>query len=432
MQPVKLTPIPIPLASIFLDTENPRHEIYDTEPQVIDYLCRIENIYPLAKDIAAVGLNPIEMFALIPDDSSEGGAAQTYVVAEGNRRICALKLLDDPERAPPKLRKAFEELGASWTPAGDLSCVIFPDREAVDLWLTRIHDGEQGGLGRRKWTADQSARHSGTNKNKLALAVLDYAQDSGIISAEARRGKLTTVQRYLVSPLVREALGIDASNPNDVGRNRSKPDFDLLLSKFLRDLSDDVVNSRAKKDQIGAYARELSTTAGQSHSRFDPPESIALPAKGVKNAVKPKPTKHRPRRYIEFEPEIMEALKGLGGSKLPNLYTSLCSVTLEAHTPLISIGAWAFLESLSAKAGRNEGTPFPDFFSKQRLQGYGLPTGKSGRGIEDAIKRVATSGNVTKHDATAAQFNGEQLANDMETLTNLILKCAEEATIAKS
>lgn len=428
MKPVQLVPVPIALGRIFLDTENPRHEPYDSEPQVIDYLCRRENIFPLAKDIAAYGLNPIEMFALIPDEAPNSGDGQTYLVAEGNRRICALKLLDDPERAPPKLRKPFEELAADWTGVGDLSCVIFPDRNSVDLWLARIHDGEQGGIGRRKWNADQSARHSGTNKNKLALAVLDYAQDSGMISAEDRKGKLTTVQRYLVSPLVREAMGIDASNPTDVARNRSKVDFDLLLAKFLRDLSEDKVNSRAKKDQIGAYARELSATAGQSHDRLEPAESIKLPQKGTKGTAKPKPRKHRPSRYIGFEPDILKALEALGGSKLPNLYTSICSVTLESHTPLVSIGAWAFLESLSAKAGRGEKTPFPDFFSKHRLQGYGLPTGKNGRGIEEAIKRVATSGNVTKHDPTAAQFNGEQLANDMETLKNLILKCAEEAS----
>ena len=416
----------VALDHIFLDAQNPRHEPYESEAQVIDYLCRYENVYPLAKDIVAHGLNPLELFALFPDDAEE--STNTFIVAEGNRRLCALKLLHDAERAPTKWRKAFEELSEVWSGAGDLSCMVFRDRPSVDLWLSRIHDGEQGGIGRRKWNADQSARHSGDNKNKVALAVLDYAEASGLITADARKGKLTTVQRYIVSPVVREALGIDSANPDDLSRTRTKRDFDLLLGRFLTDLASNNVNSRAKKDQIEAYGRELSATPGQSHDRVTPSQSIKAQPTSGNPATKPKrPKKAKPRRFLPYEEQIKLALDALGGMKLPHLYNSICSVALDEHAPLVSVGAWAFLESLSAKAGRREGTPFPDFFSKQRLQSYGLPTGKTGRGIEDAIKRVSTSGNVTKHDSTAALFNGEQLANDMETLKDLILKCAEES-----
>ena len=93
----------IEVARIFLDRDNPRHEPYEDEDQVIEYLCRYENIYPLAKDIAQNGLNPLELLAVIPEEDDEGGGKATYTVAEGNRRLCALKLLDDPDRAPPSL-----------------------------------------------------------------------------------------------------------------------------------------------------------------------------------------------------------------------------------------------------------------------------------------------------------------------------------------
>ena len=89
------------------------------------------------------------------------------------------------------------------------------------------------------------------------------------------------------------------------------------------------------------------------------------------------------------------------------------------------------MESLTAKAGRNVGTDFPSFFSKTRLQGYGLSTGKGDKGVNEALRRVSTSGDVTKHDGSAALFNGEQLINDMETLKDLIVKCADEALTKK-
>lgn len=54
-----------------------------------------------------------------------------------------------------------------------------------------------------------------------------------------------------------------------------------------------------------------------------------------------------------------------------------------------------------------------------------MPTGQDAKAVTEALKHVATSGDVTKHDGTAALFNGEQLANDLDTLKNLILKCIE-------
>lgn len=74
---------------IFLDQMNPRHKPYETQSEVIDYLCNHESVLSLARDIVANGLNPIEQFALIPDEDA-GDGTLTYVVAEGNRRICAL------------------------------------------------------------------------------------------------------------------------------------------------------------------------------------------------------------------------------------------------------------------------------------------------------------------------------------------------------
>jgi hypothetical protein len=67
---------------IFLDQENPRHEPYDTQSEVIEYLCNHESVLSLARDIAANGLNPIEQLALIPDEG-DGEAHE--------RRSCPLQ-----------------------------------------------------------------------------------------------------------------------------------------------------------------------------------------------------------------------------------------------------------------------------------------------------------------------------------------------------
>lgn len=408
---------------IFLDQHNPRHKPCVSQSEVIEYLCQHESILSLARDIVAHGLNPIEQFALIPDDDNDSGTA-TYIVAEGNRRVCALKLLHDPDLAPTKLRPGFVQAAKGWAGIGPVPCVVFTDRDAVDLWLTRIHDGEQGGIGRRKWSADQSARHSGSDKDKIALKILDYAEKKGLISSEERKGTLTTVTRYVTKAPIQAAMGIDASDIDRIKITKPSADFDELLGKFLGDLANGHVNSRAKgAEAFKAYAKELDSVVVSGQGAIRP--ALLDSAQPGKSATRRR-TALKPRSTLPHDHEVMDSLKKLNNYKLLSIYNSITIVPLNPHAPLVAVGAWAFFESLSACAGRAEGTDFPSFFSKERRAKYGLPTGKDAKAITEALKHVAASGDVTKHDGTAALFNGEQLANDMDTLKILILKCVEE------
>jgi hypothetical protein len=413
---------------IFLDLNNPRHEPFTLESEVIDYLCRHENILPLARDIVTNGLNGLELIGLIPDENSDDDAP-AYFVAEGNRRVCALKLLLDPDRAPTKLRKGFEQLATGWPGMDPLQCVLFENRDAVDPWLTRIHDGEQDGIGRRKWNADQSQRHSNSAKNKIAMHILDYAEESGLITKEARKGKLTTATRYLTKKPVQDALGLDISDLEKIRTSKSKSDFDAVLGKFVTDLQSNYANSRAKGSTVfEGYGRELSAVQQTGDSDATPRLLRQTKNASLSSALsKRRRTAVKASTTVPFDHEIMDGLKSLNNQKLINLYNSVTSVTLQPHAPLVSIGVWAFLESLTANAGRGENLSFLDFFSKQRRANYGLPTGKDASAVSEALRHVAASGNVAKHAATAALFNGEQIVNDMITLRVLILKCIEEA-----
>lgn len=413
---------------IFLDLENPRHEPFTLESEVIDYLCRHENILPLAKDIVENGLNDMEQIGLIPDENSDDDAP-AYFVAEGNRRVCALKLLIDPDRAPAKLRKGFEQLARGWTWTDPLQCALYEDREAIDLWLTRIHDGEQDGKGRRKWTADQSQRHSGSTKNKVAMHILDYAEESGLITKEARKGKLTTATRYLTKKPVQDAFGLDISDLEKIRTTKSPDDFDTLVGKFVADLQSNTANSRAKGSAVfEAYGRELASVQQKGGGDGAPRLLRQTKNAALAGRLSRRRTAIKQHDRILFDHEINDALKSLNNQKLTNLYNSITQVTLHPHAPLVSIGAWAFLESLAASAGRSESVSFVDFFSKQRRATYGLPTGKDSNAVSEALRRLAASGDVAKHHKSAALFHGEQLVNDMNTLSVLILKCIEEAT----
>ncbi|UYH50547.1 hypothetical protein N5W20_05315 [Candidatus Kirkpatrickella diaphorinae] len=420
----------INIEKIFLDLRNPRHEPLDTESAAIEYLCKNESVLPLAQDIVLNGLNQLEMMAVIPCEGSGTDASSTsYWAAEGNRRLCALKLLADPERAPAKWRKRFERLGERWERIVSLPCVIFPDRDSVAPWLARIHEGELDGKGRKKWNADQIARHSGENKNKIALFILDYAEREGLLSTEKRKGKLTTVSRYLNDKSVREALGVDASDMDDICSVLAKQDFDSLLQKFLDDLETGEVSSRKNKAAREIYARELR--ASRSHTVDSPG---LLPLRGDKSKVPPtesttekKSSKQDRITHIKHHPEIKEALERIGGQKLPSIYNSITSIKLEPHTPLLTLGVWTLIESLSALMGRKSNTDFPSYFGKDVLQRLGLSEGKGDKAIKNVLQQISHLGDITKHHSIAASLDGKQLANHMEVLKDFFLKCAEEA-----
>lgn len=423
----KRTARTIPLDRIFLHHENPRHEPYETQGQVIEYLCASEEVPQLARDIAHHGLSPLDQFGVVLDH--DDGNDSTYIAAEGNRRVCALKLLTDPELAPPERKKFFEKQAEVWTPITELPCVIFDDQDDLDLWLKRRHHGTASGIGQKPWNADQKARHSGSgSRNRTALAFLDYAESESLISADDRKRRITTVQRYLGNAVMRETMGLDAADPDDVKRNRSPEDFKLLSKRFIEDMLDDGkdVNSRQNKHSIEEYARNLSALPGQNRKRVDP-EPIQPEPENSRRKRRSRPSKAKKPQRLRWESDIRDALKGLGNWKLENMYHSICDVPLQENTPLLAVGTWAFFETLTARAGRNQSTDFCTFLNTAKLTGYGLGRKQETRALREALQRIQSYGNTTKHHDTAAAFNGDQLHNDVDLLKDLILKVIEDA-----
>ena len=417
----------VAVGRVFLALNNPRHEPVESEGEAIERLCNHEDVVPLARDIVRHGLSPLERFAMTPIGKTKAGGT-TYWVAEGNRRVCALKLLTDPELAPPKFRKTFAKLAENWVPIRSVPAVVFNDSETLQVWLDRVHSGTQGGVGRKNWDSEQKQRFSGSSKNRIAQAILDYAESESMITKEQRQGKLTTTQRYLNPEGVREIFGIERSNPEELSRTRPKAEFDIMLRRFVDDLVEGKeVSSRKNKTDIVKYARTLTSLPGVTNNRIDS-EPLSASSDVVKTRIRRTPKKPERARHVQYDDEIMNALKKLSNAdKLQSLYYSISAIELERHAPLIAIGVWAFMETLTARAGRMDGTAFDSFLSKHRLGTYGI-TGEDQKAIRSALDRVRDYGNQTKHHKLSAAFNGDQINNDMATLKTTILKVIDEAS----
>ena len=432
---------------LFLATDNPRHDEVDDEGEAIGLLCRSENIEELARDIVKYGSNPAERLIVFPVDPAVDVAQlsdkTTFIVAEGNRRVCALKLLHDPDLAPPRVRDTFRKLADGWEPIVEIDVVVIVDQERRKHWMRRIHDGVQQGKGRKPWDAEQKTRFSGTKRNIIAQELFDYAVARGMMRAEDRKGSFSHMARLVGNALVAEAIGIDfAKGLEELHCNRPKDVFECVLRAVLLEAREKALGSQATKLQIDAFARRLTSLEGFTTDRIEPEPIVAAQQAGASSgkgeSSQPpqaenaglgdasKPSKPSVPRYIVEDAEIRGELDRIASEKLLSLYHSICSLNVERHTPLIAIGVWAFLECLTASMGRQDSVPFSNYFSSSKLTSLGLGKGKELSAYGVCLQRASVYGNVTKHHSLSANFDYRQIINDMNVLRPLIVASLKE------
>ncbi len=249
----------VSLSKLHLDLENYRHEPADTEDAAIAQLYNHEKVEALARDIAEQGaLNPMELMGVVPMP----GNPDHFIAVEGNRRLCSLLLLKDPDRAPStQARVVMRNLARMARLPSSINVVKFDSKAAAKHWIDTRHLGEQEGQGLRRWTSIQQGRAAEDGgPNKLAVAVLDRARD-GQWLAGAKPPAVTTLTRYLKNREVRAALGL--AHHRDLVFSHEPNEVDAALQQFLKDAlpradgSKAPVNSRSDDGERAAYARDL-------------------------------------------------------------------------------------------------------------------------------------------------------------------------------
>ena len=340
----------------------------------------------------------------------------------------------------------------------DVDVVVMTDPERRRHWMRRIHDGVQGGKGRKPWNAEQKTRFSGSRRNIIAQLLFDFAENRNLMDEGDRKGSFSHMARLVGNPVLAEALGVDTSRGlEDLCRTRPVDEFEIILAAVLEEAKEKNLGSQASKAKIDRFARDLNKLPGVSVNRIDPEplEPIEAPNNepgqgreedtpnggggssggggGTGGAGSdPNPgggpnEKPKSKKYVVEEEKISSGFEDLNHDKLVSLYKSLCTINCETHTPLIAVGVWSFFETLAATMGSDK--PFKDFFKRgkgAKLDSLGLGYGQSVKAVVDALSRIAGYGNITKHDAVSAFYDYRQVINDMKALTPLVEACIKE------
>ena len=425
-----------------LDLENPRHGKLTTPEEAITHLIEKEKVIELALDIARKGgTNPMDLMGVFRRKSSS--RAEVYISAEGNRRVCALMLLHDPEKVPKgvlerakKIRALDAAVASSALPKA-VNCIVFASKKDAMPWIELMHIADQDGRARKRWTADQQANAVGGGRNADAMQILERAEAFGLIEKTERDLKLTTVQRYLSNPAMRDALGLERAKDKSLVVLVEPAEFGKLFDEFMKDVRGGQLSSRSDSAKIKEYALGLSSavqcdrtpTAAYPLAAFLPPvaaptPSMVPPAPDVIPEMKPDPAPLvRPpvRAIIGRNAAVEAALFPLQSQKLTSLYLSCVQLPLKDNTPLITVGLWSILETLSGLHAGKE-VQFVTYLGSSNLeQKFGITDTSHRKSMRPAIDRISTSGNSTKHHPMAGSFDGQQLANDFDILSPLVI-----------
>lgn len=131
-----------PLENLFLDPDNPRlpTSIKRSQEEIIAYLSHHSAIEDLVSSISENGFFYAEALVAIPSrvvSASDINDESQLIVVEGNRRLTALKLLQQPELAQRRSIRSIAE-NASDRPSS-IPIIIYENRESVLQFLGYRH-----------------------------------------------------------------------------------------------------------------------------------------------------------------------------------------------------------------------------------------------------------------------------------------------------
>lgn len=202
------------ISDLKLDLENPRFpEPADNQRDAINIMLENqgERLILMAKDIADKGTDPSDNPIVVLDEDG------LYIVAEGNRRISALKLLNNPELSnTQRYKDIFQKIKLSMArDIDDIMCAVFENDDSYEHWVTLKHTGQNSGVGRVAWTNPEKERHLARHGNKsFQYQIYYFMEQQKVIYKDIlklkKHIKMTNISRLLGTKEVRECFALES------------------------------------------------------------------------------------------------------------------------------------------------------------------------------------------------------------------------------
>ena len=318
--------------SLVLDPENYRLDKATgqalSQKQIIEQLVESENVKELAASLIGKGYMPVEDVIIVEESGRK-------VVVEGNRRVCAFKLLTKPALAPKLSVKAFERLHEK---AGDelprqVYCVIAPNRSEANVYIFSKHADEAFS---KRWQSIRQAAfvagqlhggatiqdvsdQTGLSRSQILeeVTALDLYRLAGTMPlTSTAKATLTSpntfpytalVERIFGAPNIRSLLGVEISEHGIIGIGGTRDKFLKVLGEIFEDVSDGVGDEAATR-KYGTNEKALlrikklgyKADGNERWKAFEPGKTVP---ESEKEERTPSPTKTK-RSYAKTKQTI--------------------------------------------------------------------------------------------------------------------------------
>ncbi|MBA3008140.1 MAG: hypothetical protein KKB91_09250 [Proteobacteria bacterium] len=301
--------------AIRLDKQNPRlPEEMLNEPQksIIQYMIEEFKILEIAKSIAKNGFFINEL----PIVAKEGNH---FVVVEGNRRITALKLLRNPDIAPPRKKHTYSRLAEDvdtnqWE---KLPMYIAPSREAVAPILIARHGSEMTSPWQRimkmRFLAGDVLKkvpyEEIADRYSVPIAEVRTAAATMLVREMVREADIdddrkdkylsekfqtSTLTRFMETSSFIKKTGFQV-NGAALQYEIPKDEFLQIILRMFKDIADETITSRNEVDERKKYISDIFeeiTSGKKEENTFEAEQSESEPDKQ-------EPRKPKPRKRVE-------------------------------------------------------------------------------------------------------------------------------------
>ena len=271
----------VKIKDLRISLDNPRLDLMaDYNMAVKEMVKNQQNkLYFLAKDICENGLNPQSIIAIYPSEYENN----VYCVAEGNRRILSIQIIQNPDLIKDFdkiLYLKFLDLHNKYSQSfNKIEVALYNNSMDLELihWLQIIHDGENNGKGVVTWGPIQKARFNERFLNKPS-ALLHFQENllrENILTQEQIVEVNKTNWERMLSKVCMDFLMIDKINNNFILPNNKEKRVEsirrliAMVNKLRNQTVRIVYDEKAKIDLINSIREKLNIKNDNLQSFID-------------------------------------------------------------------------------------------------------------------------------------------------------------------
>ena len=328
----------------------------------------------LIRSIATNGFIPADPIVVWQDEKNN-----RFYVAEGNRRVVALKLLRDPMKAPREIRGTVTRLANEWERIDKIAVNIAPSFEDAEWYISQRNSTSSiqqkwSRLQQMRWIESLYQKYADTQdvlvqKSSMSLSeieqIIRYVRLLNLVEEEQVKSALTDAEykaatshtfpitifeRFFNLTKVREAWGFEFDGTKISFKNKTgfltaftevirrivsnKPDYKLDTRNVSADKIDDLLEKLPKVDVETSEPYEVGAKTETEPEAEEQPENTA-----------PKPKPRSLKGDLNRNRLILECYNlNTTEARLSQLFGELKRLSVNSYTSVCAAAVRIFLE----------------------------------------------------------------------------------------